>query len=799
MKKFISLILSAMLAINTFAVVSFTNITSAQAADYAATLRNKGFPEIYISDLVKLHNKYPNWIFEPLDTGLDWSAAVEGERSRGNTPMHNKQLIQNISQYHSSMFCKCSSCYKNGSYIVKEKPNWVSASQEAVEYYMNPTNWLDEKHIFQFESTAYDGTQTLAGIETILDGTWMHNSKISYVDKNGKTQTVKISGKEYTYAESILRAANYSGMSAYYLASKIRQEVGGAKPTAGGASGTTKNYPGIYNYYNICAYTGAEDGLRWASQSSTGYITNCQCRLRQGPSTSTAQLAMLDEGTAVNYISTTSKQSDGYTWYKVSVGSKEGYIRSDLVDHKSSDPYGRPWTDPDKSIFYGARYISNNFSTQDSGYLQKFNVNPESSTLHEHEYMANVAAASSESVSTYNAYKNANILGVTKTFRIPVFKNMPGDQHNYTTKVVKAATTTEDGLIEKTCSHCGDVIKEIVPKVSQIKRSWSSIQCVGTVQRPSITISDSKGNALVYKQDFTVDYSDWNSKDAGKYTVTVNLIGKYTGSYTYDYEITKNTKPVTFSQSRTVINYTGTVQRPSITATNNYGWSIDYKKDFTVDYSDWYSTDVGKYTVTAKTTGNNYNSYSSTMSYEIVPQTNVTPVLNRNVITTTGTVQRPTVTVTDVYGNKLEYKKDFTVDYSDWYSTDVGRYTVTVKMQGNYSGEKTYPYYINPKPTTFLSSAQGGFKGLKNGFTLTWNKQNSQTTGYQIQYATKRDFSNAASYWVEDPEITTATITGRAAETRYYVRIRPYTQIGNGTFYGSWDYENSYIKSIVTM
>ena len=291
--------------------------------------------------------------------------------------------------------------------------------------------------------------------------------------------------------------------------------------------------------------------------------------------------------------------------------------------------------------------------------------------------------------------------------------------HNYVASVEKA-TVDKDGKIVNTCSRCGNkTIVSTISKVADVKLSRTEITYVGTVQRPTVTVKDSKGNSLVYKQDFTVDYSDWYSADAGEYTVTVNFIGNYEGSKTY--------------------------------------------------------------------------------TYKILPQSNAAPKLNRYIITTNGTVQRPLVTVTDKNGNALTYKKDFTVDYSDWYSTDVGRYTVTVKMQGNYSGSYTYPYYINPKPTTFLSSAQGGFKGLKNGFTLTWNKQNSQTTGYQIQYATKRDFSNAASYWVEDPEITTATITGRAANTRYYVRIRPYTQIGNGTFYGSWDYEDNYIKSIVTM
>ncbi|MDE5973556.1 MAG: fibronectin type III domain-containing protein, partial [Eubacterium sp.] len=82
------------------------------------------------------------------------------------------------------------------------------------------------------------------------------------------------------------------------------------------------------------------------------------------------------------------------------------------------------------------------------------------------------------------------------------------------------------------------------------------------------------------------------------------------------------------------------------------------------------------------------------------------------------------------------------------------------------------------------------------GFTLKWNKQASQTTGYQIQYATKSDFSNAATITIANPNTTSYTIKGRAANTRYYVRVRTYKKIGTGTFYSSW---NSGTKSVVTL
>ena len=121
----------------------------------------------------------------------------------------------------------------------------------------------------------------------------------------------------------------------------------------------------------------------------------------------------------------TTKQSDGYVWYNVSLTlngkSYIGYIRYDLI----GDNYNRPWTDPYKSIINGAQYIADSFGkTQNTGYLQKFNVNPASSDRHSHEYMANVSAATTEAYKTYTAFKGTNALSGKTTFIIPVYKDM---------------------------------------------------------------------------------------------------------------------------------------------------------------------------------------------------------------------------------------------------------------------------------------------------------------------------------------------------------------------------------------
>ena len=82
--------------------------------------------------------------------------------------------------------------------------------------------------------------------------------------------------------------------------------------------------------------------------------------------------------------------------------------------------------------------------------------------------------------------------------------------------------------------------------------------------------------------------------------------------------------------------------------------------------------------------------------------------LSSKTFTTNGKVQRPLITVTDTKGHKLKYKKDFTVNYSNWSSKNVGRYTVTVNLIDKKTCSFTYPYYINPKKMTFVNSAKGG-------------------------------------------------------------------------------------------
>ena len=446
--------------------------------DFEENLYKAGFPASYVETLVELHNKYPEWEFKPFITGLTWEEAVNGE----HTP-HNKQLIEkSVDAY---LKCDCEKC--DG--VIQEASSWVSASKAAVEYYLDPRNFLTERYIFQFESTAYSDTQTVNGVEAILDGTWMEDSYITYFDAEGKEKIyLDKNGKKVKYSEAIMTAAKDSKMSAYYLASKIVQEVGSSKASyAGGSSGKNSPYNGIYNYYNIGAYTGASDGLNWAN----GYLNTkrSEAKLLKSAKSNAEVVVTIPQNTSSIYYM--GEEGDYYKVKAVVSGTTyTGFVLKTAVNPSAT--YGRPWDNPYKSIYYGAQYIYSSFSKyQYTGYLQKFNVNKESGSLYSHEYMANVRAAASESRHTYAAYVDAGIINSAKTFVIPVFKNMPN------------ADATRD-----------DVFKESIPEVkcqscttTDITLSWTEIQNAEGYQVYKINASGTPEKIATLKSG-TLTYKD---------------------------------------------------------------------------------------------------------------------------------------------------------------------------------------------------------------------------------------------------------------------------------------------------
>lgn len=84
------------------------------------------------------------------------------------------------------------------------------------------------------------------------------------------------------------------------------------------------------------------------------------------------------------------------------------------------------WTDPEKSIKGGAKFVANEYVGvgQNTLYFQKFNVSNKNS-LYTHQYMTNVSASKSEGSTVKQTYTDMGLINKKVVFRIPVYKNMP--------------------------------------------------------------------------------------------------------------------------------------------------------------------------------------------------------------------------------------------------------------------------------------------------------------------------------------------------------------------------------------
>lgn len=294
------------------------------------------FPSGYWSYLTALSQSHPNWVFVPLNTGLEWSEVVyeqrRGVRSLVYKTVDDSWKSKDAGDYDPS----------TGQYIPKSGSNWFRASEYAVSYCLNPLNYLNENYIFAFEQLTYNqSVHNSSGVAAIIANSWMSGRALE-------------DGSGGLYQDVFVDVGRQTGVSPYHLASRVLQEQG-SKGNAALISGAY----GVYNYFNV--------------QAS---------------------------------------------------GSTEAEILANGVAYARS----QGWTTRYSSILGGAATIGEKYISkgQDSLYLQKFDVDDSHYGLYAHQYMQNIQAPMTESVSVRRAYSNAGALNNNYVFKIPVYLNMPG-------------------------------------------------------------------------------------------------------------------------------------------------------------------------------------------------------------------------------------------------------------------------------------------------------------------------------------------------------------------------------------
>ena len=212
----------------------FCSIKTFAETEYNQTIINpqnngiNSFPESYRILLNKLvQNGHTNWKFKAFYTNIEWDELVKNE----NIHMKNTIVKSSNTRYPDSWYDSC-----NG----EGDKNYYCASEDIVNYYLDPRNFLTEVTIFEFLDLSNSNTVSIANIEKAVAGTYLQG----------------YSSDEIKYSQMIYDAAKASGESAYSIIVKIFQEIGNGTELPDMISGTDSEYPNTYNFFNY----GANDG-----------------------------------------------------------------------------------------------------------------------------------------------------------------------------------------------------------------------------------------------------------------------------------------------------------------------------------------------------------------------------------------------------------------------------------------------------------------------------------------------------------------------------------------------------------
>ena len=418
-------------------------------ANFEAYLAQQGFPESYKAGLRSLHAQHPTWIFNAVQTGLDWNTAVAYEL-QGTSSLVETGSKSSWKSTDAGKFDWTTSTWPGF-----DGATWVGASQEIVAYFMDPRNFLDDSYVFQFAAHDYNPEiQTIDGLRSMLKGTFLEGqvaidassplyaaaaaaqglsastnamSGQTVTDANIGTATQTGSGESLlgyegpgaTGAANISDAAQASAAATTITAGNVLEGTDSMSTTVmpgSGGPGTGNATTGTSNTTNMM--TGAvtvsyADIIMEAAEQSkvSPYVLAAMIIQEQGTKGSSGSISG-----ATGY----------YNFFNVGAYAANGMtaVERGLWYAAQSGSYNRPWNTPEKAIVGGALFYAQNYlvAGQNTLYLKRFNV--QGSNMFKHQYMTNTAGAAEEGKSLGKAYNDTMRAGVL-VFNIPVYNGMP--------------------------------------------------------------------------------------------------------------------------------------------------------------------------------------------------------------------------------------------------------------------------------------------------------------------------------------------------------------------------------------
>lgn len=430
-------------------LVSTQSVAYTTDANFEAYLAQQGFPESYKAGLRTLHAQHPTWIFNAVQTGLDWNTAVASEL-QGTSSLVETGSKSSWKSTEAGKFDWTSSTWPGF-----DGATWVGASQEIVAYFMDPRNFLDDSYVFQFAVHDYDASlQTIDGLRSMLKGTFLDGQvaidassplyATAVAAQGLSASTTQVGGQTVTDAgigtttqagsgESLLGYEGPGATSAANASSDPQTPAGTTTITAtnvleGTDSMSTSVMPGTSGPGMGNATMGTTNATNMMGGTVTVSYADIIMEAAEQSKVSPYMLAamILQEQGSKGTSGSISGATGYYNYFNVGAYAANGMtaVERGLWYAAQSGSYNRPWNTPEKAIVGGALFYAQNYlaAGQNTLYLKRFNV--QGSNMFKHQYMTNTAGAAEEGKSLGKAYNDTMRAGIL-VFNIPVYNGMP--------------------------------------------------------------------------------------------------------------------------------------------------------------------------------------------------------------------------------------------------------------------------------------------------------------------------------------------------------------------------------------
>ncbi len=379
---------------------------------------------------------------------------------------------------------------------------------------------------------------------------------------------------------------------------------------------------------------------------------------------------------------------------------------------------------------------------------------------------------------------------------------------------VTKATLEKDGEIVYECDICSELESETVYKPTTFSLSTTIYRYDGKVKSPTVTVKDSKSKTLKKDVDYTVTYAS-GRKNVGKYAVTVNLIGNYSGTKTLYFNIVKD------------------LSAPKTVKASLYGYD-DVKVSWSkvsgaTAYKVYYKISTAKsytYKGTTKSTSMKIANLADGKKYtfKVVPCTYINgsyfadnSYKTTNIYTTKNLSASKTVKAS-LYGyddvkvswskvsGATAYKVYYKISTAKSYTYKGTTKSTSMKIANLADGKK---YTFKVVPCTYVNGSYFADSSYKTAYTYTLKKMATPKVAKYNNGKVKVSFTNIAGesgYQISKSTTKTgtsivstyATTSGKSkvvSATKgktYYYKIRAYKVVNGKKIYGPWSSVKTY-------